>query len=92
MGTLVGPPLSHCCRSAGELLRTDDDSSDNSAKHHCHRMIGPGGLLHLSRCLVYDGWPLRQTVERFHVSHTTAAHYRALGVTGMGDHPQPGHD
>ncbi len=47
------------------------------------------GRLHLARCVVEDGWPLRRAAERFQVSPTTAQRwadrYRALGEAGMGD-------
>jgi transposase len=47
------------------------------------------GRLRLARCVVDDGWPLRQAAERFGVSPTTArrwaGRYRQQGKAGMGD-------
>ena len=35
-------------------------------------LLSPKGRLHLARCVVEDGWPLRRAAERFQVSATTA--------------------
>ena len=65
---------------------------------HRSAPLTPTGRLRLARCVVEDGWPLRQAAERFQVSHTTAARwagrYRQRGAEGMHDrssrpHHQP---
>ncbi|MGW7293965.1 IS481 family transposase [Streptomyces xiamenensis] len=66
---------------------------------HRNAPLTPTGRLRLARCVIEDGWPLRQAAERFQVSHTTAARwatrYRHRGEAGMRDrssrpHRQPG--
>ncbi|MYQ96083.1 helix-turn-helix domain-containing protein, partial [Streptomyces sp. SID4946] len=56
---------------------------------HRNAPLTPTGRLRLARCVVDDGWPLRQAAERFQVSHTTAARwanrYRQLGEAAMHD-------
>ncbi|WP_432012721.1 IS481 family transposase [Streptomyces cucumeris] len=62
---------------------------------HRNAPLTPTGRLRLARCVVDDGWPLRQAAERFQVSHTTAARwaarYRQHGHAGMEDHPSNPH-
>ena len=56
---------------------------------HRNAPLSETGRLRLARCVVEDGWPLRQAAERFQVSATTAwrwaNRYRTLGATGMAD-------
>ncbi|QLH20370.1 IS481 family transposase [Streptomyces sp. Rer75] len=56
---------------------------------HRNAPLTPTGRLHLARCVVEDGWPLRRAAERFQVSHTTAARwagrYRRHGAAGLHD-------
>ncbi|QLH22529.1 IS481 family transposase [Streptomyces sp. Rer75] len=56
---------------------------------HRNAPLTPTGRLRLARCVVEDGWPLRQAAERFQVSHTTAARwagrYRRHGAAGLHD-------
>ncbi|UNZ17887.1 IS481 family transposase [Streptomyces sp. 891-h] len=56
---------------------------------HRNAPLTPTGRLRLARCVVEEGWPLRQAAERFQVSHTTAARwasrYRQRGEAGLYD-------
>jgi len=56
---------------------------------HRNAPLSETGRLRLARCIVEDGWPLRQAAERFQVAVTTAARwagrYRELGAAGMVD-------
>ncbi|NKR10613.1 MULTISPECIES: IS481 family transposase [unclassified Paenarthrobacter] len=56
---------------------------------HPNAFLAPKGRLHLARCIVEDGWPLRRAAERFQVSVPTAARwasrYREHGEIGMED-------
>ncbi|MFE2784949.1 helix-turn-helix domain-containing protein, partial [Streptomyces massasporeus] len=42
---------------------------------HRNAPLTATGRLHLARCVIDDGWPLRRAAERFQVSHTTAARW-----------------
>lgn len=56
---------------------------------HRNAPLTETGRLRLARCVVVDGWPLRQAAERFQVSPTTAQRwadrYRQFGAAGMCD-------
>ncbi|WP_455355239.1 IS481 family transposase [Streptomyces sp. SYSU K217416] len=62
---------------------------------HRNAPLTETGRLRLARCVVDDGWTLRQAAERFQVSPTTAQRwanrYRALGEAGMTDHSSRPH-
>jgi transposase len=56
---------------------------------HANAPLTPTGRLHLARCVVDDGWPLRRAADRFGVSVTTAqrwaTRYRLVGRAGVRD-------
>ncbi|OBB71566.1 IS481 family transposase [Mycobacterium sp. 852014-52144_SCH5372336] len=56
---------------------------------HRNATLSETGRLRLARCIVDEGWTLRQAAERFQVSVSTAARwagrYRAEGEVGMAD-------
>ncbi|ALG15372.1 IS481 family transposase [Kibdelosporangium phytohabitans] len=56
---------------------------------HANAPLTELGRLRLARCVVDDGWPLRQAADRFQVSVTTAKRwadrYREHGPRGMTD-------
>uniref|UniRef100_UPI0031CF3C4A IS481 family transposase n=1 Tax=Saccharothrix mutabilis TaxID=33921 RepID=UPI0031CF3C4A len=56
---------------------------------HANAPLTELGRLRLARCVVDDGWPLRQAAQRFQVSVGTASRwagrYRAEGAAGMTD-------
>ncbi|WP_436497236.1 IS481 family transposase [Actinokineospora sp. HUAS TT18] len=56
---------------------------------HRNAPLSETGRLRLARCVVDDGWPVRQAAQRFQVSVSTAARwagrYRDEGAAGMAD-------
>jgi hypothetical protein len=56
---------------------------------HRNAFLAYSGRLQLARCIVVDGWPLRRTAERVHVSVPAAVRccrrYRELGEAGLQD-------
>jgi transposase len=56
---------------------------------HRNAPLSETGRLRLARCVVDDGWPVRQAAQRFQVSVSTAARwagrYRDQGEAGMAD-------
>lgn len=58
---------------------------------HANATLTPAGRLRLAKCVVDEGWPLRQAAGRFSVSVPTAKRwadrYRRHGADGMCDRP-----
>ncbi|MFI9818083.1 IS481 family transposase [Saccharothrix variisporea] len=56
---------------------------------HANAPLTELGRLRMARCVIDDGWPLRQAAQRFQVSVGTASRwagrYRAEGAAGMTD-------
>jgi transposase InsO family protein len=70
-------------------IATSAPTTQEALIPHANAPLTELGRLRLARCVVEEGWPLRQAADRFQVSVSTAARwagrYRVQGATGMTD-------
>ena len=70
-------------------IATSAPATQEALIPHANAPLTELGRLRLARCVVDDGWPLRQAADRFQVSVSTAKRwadrYRAEGSAGMAD-------